>query len=380
LSLRVRQISSASDIDAFIRLPWRLYANDPAWRPPLRSERRDFLTPSKNPYFEHAKVALFLAEQGGRVVGRISAQVDQLVLDHMEPGLGQWGLFECENDPDIANALIGAAEGWLQAQGMTRALGPISMSIWDEPGLLVQGFEHQPLLMMGHHRPEYQTLIEQAGYQKEKDLYAYNLDITVGFPDKIQRIVAAGDAQSRIRLRPAYVSRYSEEIKTILTILNDAWSDNWGYIPLTASEIAYAAKSLKPLVRPNMVQICEYDGVPSAFMITFPDLNEWIADLNGSLLPLGWAKLLWRLKYGRTDRVRVPLMGVLKTHQRSRQGAMMAFMLIEHIRHYTHGVYGARYGELSWILEDNLPMRNILETIGCYIYKTYRIYGRKLSN
>lgn len=377
--LVVRPVATPADLDTFIRLPWRLYRDDPAWVPPLLMDRRDFLNPAKNPYYQHAEVALFLAERKGEPVGRISAQIDRLVLDHMEPGLGQWGMFECIDDSAVAGALIDTAEQWLRARGMKRVIAPISLSIWDEPGVLVDGFDEPPLLLMGHHRRWYAPLIEAAGYGREKDLLAYALDITRPFQEKVQRIVAAGDANPRIRLRTVDVSRFEREAEIILHILNDAWSNNWGFIPLTPAEIAYAGKSLKPLIRTEMVRICEYDGVPAAFMITLPDLNEWIRDFNGALLPFNWAKLLWRLKFGRSQRVRVPLMGVLREHQRSRQGAMMAFMLIEHIRRYTHGTYGATRAELSWILDDNLPMRNILETIGCTVYKTYRVFSRSLD-
>lgn len=372
----VRPVETAADLKAFIHLPWSLYADDPAWVPPLISEVKALLGVG-NPYFKHARARYWLAWRDGQPVGRISAQVDDLVQTHMSPGTGQWGMFEAVNDPLVVCALFKEAESWLKTQGMTRSLGPFSLSIWDEPGLLVDGFKDPPCLMMGHHKPEYSALVEANGYRKIKDLYAYLLDITQSFPQRILRMVEAGDANPRIKMRKADPAHYTREVTLILDILNDAWSDNWGCTPLTDAEIAYAAKKLKPIVKPDLVRICEFDGEPVAFMIVVPDVNELQRDLNGRLLPFGWAKLLWRLRKPFTQRVRVPLMGVRKSLQSSRYGALMALMLIEHIRRATVGVY-SNQGELSWIDEDNLPMRNILESINCYIYKTYRIYEKSL--
>lgn len=378
-NIEIRPVDSRADLEAFIRLPWSLYRDDPNWVPPLLAEVKGLLSEKTNPYFGHAKARYWLALKDGKPVGRISAQIDQLVQEHMGQGIGQWGMFECIDDPEVTTRLFETAEGWLKAAGMTRSMGPFSLSIWDEPGLLIDGFQYPPLLMTPHHLPYYAKLVEGQGYGKVKDLYAYDLDITVGFPERILRIVEAGDRNPRLRIRKADPSRFEAEVRLVLEILNDAWSDNWGFIPLTEAEIAYAAKKLKPLVKPDLVRICEFDGRPTAFMVTLPDVNELQKDLDGRLFPFGWAKLLWRLR-GKpfTTRVRVPLMGVRKEFQASRNGALMAMMLIEHIRRDAVGVYTNR-GELSWILEDNLPMRNILENIGCYIYKTYRIYEKSLG-
>jgi GNAT superfamily N-acetyltransferase len=376
--LVIREAVTPADRRAFVDLLWSVYRDDPAWIPPLKFDRLDLITPAKNPYFEHAKAKLWLAYRGERLVGRISAQVDQLVQTHMGAGTGQWGCLEADNDPTAATALLTTAEAWLKSQGMTRALGPFSLSVWDEPGLLVDGHDIPPLVMMGHHRRDYAALVEAAGHHKARDLLAYELDISKEFPEKIQRIVALGDANPKIKLRPVNMARFNDEVALILGILNDAWSDNWGFIPLTPAEIAHAAKGLKSLVNPQMIRVAEYEGEPVAFMITLPDLNHFIKDLNGSLFPLGWAKLLYRLKFSHSPKVRVPLMGVKKEHQSKRHGGLMVMMLIEHIRRYTHGEWGAVTGELSWILEDNLPMRNILEQIGCFVTKTYRIYEKTL--
>ncbi len=377
--IEIRPVATSADRKAFVDLPWSLYTNDPNWVPPLKTEVHGLIGGVKsNPWFEHAEAALWLAFKDGKPVGRISAQVDQLVLQHMGAGTGQFGMFECIDDSDVSSALIDTAENWLKAKGMTRALGPFSLSIWDEPGLLVQGFELPPTVMMGHHLSYYAPLIEARGYTGVKDLYTYELPIEEGFPPAVGRIVAAAEKSSRIRMRNVDKSRFAEEAALILDILNDAWSDNWGFTPLTPSEVAYVGKKLKPIVFEDLIRICEVDGEPVAFMITLPDINALIADLNGRLLPFGWAKLLWRLRAPRTPRMRVPLMGVRKSLQGSRLASFMAFLMIEHIRRAAVANYGAKQGEIGWILDDNGPMKSIADVIESKITKIYRIYEKTL--
>ena len=280
--LTIRPVSSKRDRKAFVDFVWAVYKGDPAWVPPLKSEVHALLDPKKNPWFGHGRAALFLATRGDQVVGRISAQIDDLVQIHMEPGLGQWGLFEAL-DGEAAAALVAHAETWLRTNGMTKALGPISISIWDEPGLLIDGFDQPPMVMMGHHRPAYRAWIEAAGYAKAKDLYTYELDIRIDMVPLIDRLIKAGEKNPRIRIRQVDKSKFDSEAAIILNLLNDAWSDNWGFVPLTEAEIAYAGKKLKPIIYEDLVRIAEVDGEPAAFMITLPDINELIADLDGRL-------------------------------------------------------------------------------------------------
>jgi len=376
-TLSIRRVESKADRKAFVDFAWDVYRDDPYWVPPLKDEVHGLLDPKKNPWFGHGRAALWLATRGGRPVGRISAQVDDLVQEHMAPGTGQWGMFEAV-DGEAAAQLIATAEDWLREQGMTRALGPISISIWDEPGLLIQGFEQSPMVMMGHHRPEYRAWIEAAGYRKAKDLFTYELDIRIDMIPVIDRLIKAGEKNPRIRIRNVDKSRFQEEAAIILNLLNDAWSDNWGFVPLTEAEIAYAGKKLKPIIYEDLVRIAEYEGEPVAFMMTIPDINELIRDLNGELFPFGWAKLLWRLRNPRTKRVRVPLMGVAKKLQGSRLAGQLAFMLIEHIRRACVGKYGVTHGEFGWILEDNQGMMSIAQLPGANINHTYRIFEKDL--
>jgi hypothetical protein len=377
--LIIRPVISAADRKRFVDLVWDVYKDDPAWVPPLKSEVKALITPGENPWFEHGEAALWLAVRDGRPVGRISAQIDSLVLEHMGEGTGNWGMFEVlDSEKEAGPALIATAEEWLCERKMTRALGPISLSIWDEPGLEIQGFTDPPTAMMGHHRPAYEAQIEGAGYAKAKDLYCYALDIRVPLEPLAQKLIQSGTRSSRIRLRQVDKSRFDEEARIILNLLNDAWSDNWGFVPLTESEIAYAGKKLKPIIFEDLVVITEVDGEPAGFMIAIPDINELTRDLGGKLFPFGWAKLLWRLRKPRVRRVRVPLMGVAKRHQGGRLAGTLAFMMIEHCRLNSVNNYGATHGEFGWVLEDNNGMLAIADLRGSERSKVYRIYEKAL--
>jgi len=375
--VRVRPVVTTADRRAFVDFAWQVYRDDTAWVPPLKSEVHGLLDPKKNPWFGHGRAQLWLAERDGRAVGRISAQVDDLVQSHMAPGTGQWGMFEAL-DAAAASALIAAAEDWLRGQGMTRALGPISISIWDEPGLEILGFDEPPTVMMGHHRPEYRGWIEAAGYSKAKDLLTYEVDIANWADPLADRLVAAGGKNPRIRIRKVDKRRFDSEARIILNLLNDAWSHNWGFVPLTEDEIAYAGKKLKPIIFEDLVRIAELDREAVAFMITLPDINELTADLDGRLFPFGWAKLLWRLRKPRTRRVRVPLMGVASSLHNSRIATQLAFMLIEATRRAAVADYGATLGEFGWILEDNKGMVSIAELPGAKVNHVYRIFEKQL--
>jgi GNAT superfamily N-acetyltransferase len=383
----VRPVAGKADRKAFVDFAFRHYADDPNWVPPLRAEAMELITPGKNPFYEHADQQLFLAERDGKLVGRISAHIDRLVLTMPAeqgggPGVGQWGLFDA-TDEAVTAALITAAEDWLRGRGMSRVMAPISASIWEEPGLLVQGHDHPPTVMMGHHKAAYQPWIEGLGYAGIKDLLTYELDITKPFPPLVQRIISSGEKNPRIKVRRVDKSKFDAEAALILSILNDAWSDNWGFVPITDAEIAYTGKKLKPIVFEDLIRVAEVEGEPVAFMMTWPDLNELTADLDGKLFPFGFAKLLWRLNGGfsghpQVRTMRVPLMGVKKKLQSSRLASQLAFMMIEYIRRDSVAKYGATRSEIGWILDDNQGMRSIAETIDSRVNKVYRIYAKAL--
>jgi hypothetical protein len=380
--LTVRPVAGNRDRKLFVETVYRLNHGDPNWIPPLRMEAMELITPGKNPFYEHAEQQLYLAERDGKIVGRISAHIDHLLRAMAPeqgggPGIGNWGLLEAI-DEETATALIATAEDWLRGKGMTTAMAPISCSIWEEPGLLVQGHDHPPTVLMGHNNPAYQNWIEPLGYSGIKDLLTYDLNITQDFPPLVQRIVQSGERNPRIRIRKVDKSKFDQEAALILSILNDAWSDNWGFVPITASEIAYTGKKLKPIVFEDLIRVAEVEGEPVAFMMTLPDLNEFTRDLNGSLFPFGFAKLLWRLRKPKVRTMRVPLMGVVKRLQATRLASQLAFMMIEYIRRDAVTKYGATRGEIGWILEDNQGMRSIAETIDSRVNKVYRIYSKAL--
>mgnify|MGYP006275090051 CR=1 FL=1 len=359
-------------------MPRHVFSDDPHWVVPLDMERRDLFDQSRNPLFENAEAAYWIAERGGRPVGRISAQVDRMSRAEIDPGLGHFGAFDCQNDRHAAAALFEAAETWLAERGTSRVTGPFTLSINEETGLLIDGFETPPAVMMGHAKPYYQELVEAAGYAKAKDVFAYDLDVSHDFDRLVKRIVQSGMNNPRLHKRYIDMRQLDREIRIVFDIFNKAWAGNWGFVPFTQAQLEHAAKSLKPLIGPERCQIIEYDGQPAAFLITITDINAYLQDLNGSLLPFGWAKLLWRLKTQYPRRVRVPLMGVLPQFQNGPLGGTMAMMLIDHVRAEVYNG-GTQFAELGWILEDNKGMNNMLIHIGCRHYKTYRIYEKALT-
>jgi len=380
--ITVAPVADKAGRKQFTDLAYRLNADDPNWVPPLRSEAAELVDPAKNPFFQHADVQLFLARRDGRVVGRISAHIDRLALEMpveqgFGPGCGQWGLLKAE-DEAVCHALIAAAEQWLRDQGMTRVLAPISLSIWEEPGLLTLGHDHPPMVMMGHDKPQYQPWIEALGYEAAKMLRTFDLDVRVEYPKLIQRIIASGEKNDKIRIRKVDKSRFDEEAALILDILNDAWSGNWGFVPITDAEVAHTGKKLKPLVFEDLIRVAEYEGEPVAFMMTLPDLNRPIKEIGGKLFPFGWIKLLRWLRHPYPADMRVPLMGVRKHLQSSRLASQLAFMMIEYIRREAVVKYGSKRGEIGWILDDNQGMNAIAEAIDATVNREYTIYGKAL--
>ena len=366
----------------FVDIGRRFAAETPFAVPQLRSEQLELLDPAKNPLFEHAEAHLLVARRGGRAVGRIAACVDRVVLEMppeqgFGPGTGLFGYFDAEDDA-TARTLLEAAEAWLASRGMTTVLGPISLSMWEEPGLLVAGHDHAPMVMMGHHPQQYQGWIEGAGYAEAKRLVTYDLDVSHDFPPLVQRIVQSGQRNSRIRIRPVDMGNYEADVRTVLHILNDAWSKNWGFVPFTEAEITYGAKKLKPLIRQELTRIAELDGKPVAFMLALPDVNEPLAKIGGKLLPFGWITMLRWVRRPAGRNARVPLMGVLKEFHNSRLASQLAFMMISEIRRDTTAAFGTQRGEIGWILEDNRGMIAIAEAIESTINREYAIYRKSL--
>ncbi|HVJ55667.1 MAG TPA: dATP pyrophosphohydrolase [Aliidongia sp.] len=374
-AIEIVPVKGRALLNRFIKLPERFYRDDPQYVTPLHLERLDALTP-KNPFFGHADVQFWIARRDGRDVGRITAQIDHQALAIRPDATGQFGLIAAEDDPAIFQTLIATAEGWLRERGMKRMQGPFNLNINEEMGLLVDGFDTPPMLLMGHDRPYVGSRLEEQGLRKEKDVYAYLYDVTVDLPAGARRLIDR-PLPPEIRVRRLDLKRYNDEVRTITQVFNDAWLDNWGFVPLTEIETDHLAKSLKPLLDPRLVSIVEYKDEPVGFLVCLPNLNEAIHDLGGKLLPFGWAKLLWRLKVSGVKTARVPLMGVKRSAAQGVIGKLLPFLLIDAVRKNAADM-GFTHVELSWVLEDNLPMRHMNESLGGTAYKTYRIYEKPL--
>lgn len=351
--------------------------------PQLRSEQIELITPDKNPFFGHAKAQLMIAWRQGKPVGRISAHIDKLALDMPKeqgfgPGTGMFGYFDAE-DEAVAHVLLAEAERWLRSEEMERVLGPISMSIWEEPGLLVRGQDHSPMIMMGHHPAQYRSWIESYGFEPAKTLLTYDLDVSRDFPPLIQRIVKSGERNDRISVRQVVKKDWDAEVDIILSILNDAWSSNWGFVPFTPEEIAHAGKKLRPIIFEPLNMIAELEGEPVAFMLTFPDINQVLKKIDGKLFPFGWFHLLRWLRKPKDAGMRVPLMGVKKELHNSRVASQLAFMMISQIRKNASALYGSQRGEIGWILDDNQGMVAIADAIESKINREYIVFSKSLS-
>ena len=372
--VRVLPVQGRRMASQFLKVPWPIYRDDLTWIPPLLIEQRQQVS-SRNAFFRHAKACYWVAYRGNEPVGRVSAQVDSLHLERHADATGFFGLLEARDDIAVFRGLLGAAEQWLREQGLSRIRGPFSLSINEESGLLVEGFDVPPAVKMGHARPYYRHRLEACGYEKAKDLLAYRLDANFQPPHVMRATVSR--LAARTRVRPLDWSRFDAELDLLRDIFNDAWASNWGFVPFTREEFRHVGNSLKMLVDPEFVQIAEVDGDPAAMIVLLPNVNEAIRDLNGRLMPIGWLKLLWRVKWRFPETARVPLMGVRSRYQGTALGSALAFLVVDALR--GPGLRrGIRTVELSWILEDNRSMRNIIERIGGVAYKRYRVYDKCL--
>ncbi|MEM8787936.1 MAG: dATP pyrophosphohydrolase [Pseudomonadota bacterium] len=373
---QVRQVTTRADLRRFVRVPGQLAADDPHWVEPLMMERLGVLSPKQNPLFEHAEAAHFIAEDDGRILGRISAVMDRLA-PQADGGLivGHFGMIDAR-DHAALSALFATAETWLKDRGAQVVRGPFSLSINEITGLLIDGFDTAPFVMMDHHAPWLGDAVERQGYSKAKDTVAYLLDLTVPLPDKERRVIDRPWPGLVVRnLNP---KAYAQEIATITDVFNDAWAGNWGFAPLTEAETAAMARDLKPILDPGLVKIAELDGQPAAFLVLLPNINEAIADLGGRLLPFGWARLLWRLKVSGVKTGRVPLMGVRREVAATMAGKLLPLRLIYAVDADARA-RGIEEIEMSWLLEDNWPIRRMVEGLGGRLSKTYRVYEKTLA-
>lgn len=372
----VRPVAGWREMGVFIDVPWRIYADDPLWIPPLRLERR--LHFSKfNPFLKHGEWQAWVAYRNNEPVGRISAQIDRLHRERHGAHTGHFGLLEVIEDAEVLRALLSSAEDWLGARDTMHVTGPFNLSINQECGILVEGFDAPPMVMMPHSRTWYGPLLEQHGYRPVKDMLAYWVKVDEAPPQLMTNLKEKFSKQ--VILRKLRRDRFGEEMEVLRGIFNDAWSENWGFVPFTEAEFAELGTSLRLLVPDDFIQIAEVDGTPAAFMAGLPNLNEIFSGLNGNLFPFGWMQLIHQLKSRGVRTGRIPLMGVRKQFQNTPLGMALAFMVIDAPREagISRGIQAL---ELSWILEDNKPMRSILKYLGCKEYKRYRIYGKTLAH
>lgn len=374
----VRPVADDHDLREFIALPKRLYRGHKGYIAPLDLERKDTLSRSKNPYFQHADGELFLATRNKDVVGRMSAQFCRLHQEKYRNDTGHFGWVDTIDDIHVMRALAKSAESWLKARGAKRALGPFSFSSNEESGLLVDGFDSQPMLMMPFHLPYQGQLLEACGFAKAKDLLAYTVDQAAYHAVGSNRMLDKATSDSRIRLRSLNMKNYKPDLAALLQVFNDAWSDNWEMVPFAQPEIEAAAASMKPLIDPDLVVIAEIDGEVAGMLVCLPNLLEAVRDLDGRLLPFGWAKLLWRLKRKTLKTARVPLMGIRRKYHGTLTGAALLPLMFHRLKE-PFFARGLEQVELSWILDDNLPMRRVLEGIGAKVYKTYRVYEKAIA-
>jgi hypothetical protein len=376
--LEIRQIPMGGPIDDFLNIVDHLYWDDPAYVRPLDMELRDRLNPKKNPFFQHGEGTLFCAYRAGRCVGRVTAQIDRDHLARYRDATGFFGLLDTVDDPEVARALLARAESWLRGKGMTRARGPLSLSMNEELGCLVEGFETPPYVMMPHHRRYQGGLIEEAGYQKAKDFYAWSYRVGE-LNARVKRAREEVRSLPEVSFRRASMKNLEADVELLVEIYNDAWQDNWGFVPFTRREVEKMAADFRPLLMPELTCILSIDGEPAAMALAIPNLNELIHDFNGKLLPMGLPKLVWRLKVSGPKSARLILLGIRRKWRGVRKyAALSAFMYAE--MNDGGRKLGIREGELGWTLEDNGRVNAGIQLMGAKLYKKYRVYEKTLTH
>lgn len=374
-SIGVLPVRTRRDWKAFHALPARLRGDDPNWIPPLALQARQTWAP-RHPYFRHARARAWLAVRGGDPVGRISAQVDELQAGAGRPGRGEFGQLEAIDDADVFRALFDVACDWLRGERRSEVAGPFDLSINQQCGLLVDGFDASPMMLMNHNPRYYAERVEALGFEPVAELLAYRGSPRYELADRIQR--ALDRLARRLTVRPLGRGDLAGSSETMRRLFNAAWARNWGFVPLTAEEFAHMVGEMKLLIRPGYVQLAYFDGTPAGFIVALPDVNELIADLGGRLFPTGAVRILWRLGRRRARRARIPLMGIEPGFQQSFRGAAIAYALIEAVRRPLIAD-GIELTEQSWILADNRGMRAIVESIGMEVAQRFRIYRRRLT-
>ena len=373
--IEVSPVNTRKERDAFIRFPWRIYRNDPAWVPPLILERKAFLDRKRHPFYQHGDATLFLAWQKREIVGRIMASDDPNYNSLHQTSVGCFGLFECIDNREVASALFEAASNWLRARGLNEIMGPIDYSTNYVCGLLIDGFEHPPTILTSHNPPYYPPLIESCGFTKAKDWYAWWFSEFPEAAERLRKVAVARAGRHGVTIRPVNLRKIEDESRRLRTVYNQAWEKNWGFVPFTQDEFDYMAREMKPLIAPEAALLAEIGDEPVAFVIAVPDINVALRNINGRLtrfgFPIGLIKLLYYKTKIRT--ARLVALGVVEKYRRAGIAETLVLRLMEEAfkRGFT--------GELSMTLEDNFMVNRFIEAVGAARYKTYRIYSRPLG-
>jgi hypothetical protein len=373
MSIEIKKIESKKDRMRFVKLLWKIYKDNPAWVPPLISDRMLMTNKEKHPFYENAEMEMYIAEKDGEIVGRISAIVDHNYNKFHNEKTGYFGNFECINDQEIANKLFDAARDYLKSKGMDSMIGPMNPSTNYECGMLINSFDQSPVVMMTYNPEYYLSLCDNYGFKKTKDLYAYLLTNEKTMSDKLRRVSEIVRQRKKFTVRPVSVKNFDQEVKIIKDIYNDAWSPNWGFVPYTDAEFDELARELKMVIEPNLVLIGELEGKPVGFSLALPDMNQVFKKIpNGKLFPTGIFKLLINKK--KIDLVRIIVLGIRKAYQKQGLDSVFYYETWDRALRYLN----IAKGEASWILEDNIMMNRAAELMNGELYRKYRIYEYKL--
>ena len=371
--IEIKAVKNNRDLMEFIKLPWKIYKGDPNWVPPLIMDRKKLLDKKHNPFYNHAEIELFLAYKNGEIVGRNAAITNENHNRFHEDKTGFFGFFESIDDTEVMQGLMDAASKWLKDRDRNKILGPCNPSTNDEVGCLIDGFDYPPYIMMCHNPRYYQKLLEDYGFQKAKDLYAWHLDIRdKDIPEKLYRVAESAILKFNLKIRNIRLKNLKQEVELVREVYNNAWSRNWGFVPFTEEEINHAADDLKQIANEEFLLLATIDDKPVGFSITLPNINEVLKKIpNGKLFPTGLFKILSGIKKVKT--VRVVILGIIKEYQHVGFGAVFYLETIKRAKKL-----GLDGGEMSWILEDNAPMNKAIELLGSKRYKTYRLFEKFL--
>jgi hypothetical protein len=376
----VRELRGRRDRNRFVDLPYRLHRNDPNWVPPLRQDVHRLLDRKRNPFFDHGEACFWLAWRDGVPVGRISAQINHRHLETHRDETGNFGLLEAVDDRAVFAALQDVAENWLRQRGMRRILGPYSLSMNDDIGVLLSGFDTPPMVGMPYTPPYYAKRLAETGYIKAKDVHALRAtvaDLVARHSVQLEGVTARLRAQGLVAVRHLDPARFAEEVRLALDIYNEAWTQNWGFLPVSEREANQIITQLAPVLPPQGVVFALADGEPAAMLVALPNLNEILADLNGRLFPINWLKLLWRLRFRKPKAARVMLTGVRPRYRGSALSATLVILMLAEVLNFARRE-NLETLEFSWILEDNKPSLDGCHAIGAQLDKLYRIFAKPL--